>query len=147
MKKAIKKGIGYILLGFIIGKIIFERSVFKNYMTQNNYYFLQEGIYNENTLEKSMSDIDTKMILQDQNNYYVYVGITKSKEVAKKIIKIYQLKGKEVMMEVKSLPKTSFDYSIREYDTLLQSTNNSDEMLTIEEVVLANYQKVLKNRT
>ena len=51
------------------------------------------------------------------------------------------------MMEVKSLPKTSFDYSIREYDTLLQSTNNSDEMLTIEEVVLANYQKVLKNRT
>lgn len=147
MKKAIKKGIGYILLGFIIGKIIFERSFFKNYMTQNNYYFLQEGIYNENTLEKSMSDIDTKMILQDQNNYYVYVGITKSKEVAKKIIKIYQLKGKEVMMEVKSLPKTSFDYSIREYDTLLQSTNNSDEMLTIEEVVLANYQKVLKNRT
>lgn len=147
MKKAIKKGIGYILLGFIIGKIIFERSVFKNYMTQNNYYFLQEGIYNENTLEKSMSDIDTKMILQDQNNYYVYVGITKSKEVAKKIIKIYQLKGKEVMMEVKSLPKTSFDYSIREYDILLQSTNNSDEMLTIEEVVLANYQKVLKNRT
>ena len=147
MKKAIKKGIGYILLGFIIGKIIFERSVFKNYMTQNNYYFLQEGIYNENTLEKSMSDIDTKMILQDQNNYYVYVGITKSKEVAKKIIKIYQLKGKEVMMEVKSLPKTSFDYSIREYDKLLQSTNNSDEMLTIEEVVLANYQKVLKNRT
>ena len=113
----------------------------------NKKSILQEGIYNENTLEKSMSDIDTKMILQDQNNYYVYVGITKSKEVAKKIIKIYQLKGKEVMMEVKSLPKTSFDYSIREYDILLQSTNNSDEMLTIEEVVLANYQKVLKNRT
>ena len=133
----------YIMIGFIFGIIIFDKKALRDMFTKKNtYYFLLEDIYVDDSYN---CDLVSKIIVQENNNYAIYVGITKSREVAEKIQKIYELKGIKINILKKNIPKSLFDDNILEYDKLLIATNNSNTILTIEEVVLANYQKIINS--
>lgn len=133
----------YIMIGFIFGIIIFDKKTLRGMFTKKNtYYFLLEDIYEDDSYN---DDLVSKIIVQENNNYAIYVGITKSREVAEKIQKIYELKGIKINILKKNIPKSLFDDNILEYDKLLIATNNSNTILTIEEVVLANYQKIINS--
>ena len=133
----------YIMIGFIFGIIIFDKKALRDMFTKKNtYYFLLEDIYVDDSYN---GDLVSKIIVQENNNYAIYVGITKSREVAEKIQKIYELKGIKINILKKNIPKSLFDDNILEYDKLLIATNNSNTILTIEEVVLANYQKIINS--
>ena len=133
----------YIMIGFIFGIIIFDKKTLRDMFTKKNtYYFLLEDIYVDDSYN---GDLVSKIIVQENNNYAIYVGITKSREVAEKIQKIYELKGIKINILKKNIPKSLFDDNILEYDKLLIATNNSNTILTIEEVVLANYQKIINS--
>ena len=133
----------YIMIGFIFGIIIFDKKALRDMFTKKNtYYFLLEDIYVDDSYN---GDLVSKIIVQENNNYAIYVGITKSREVAEKIQKIYELKGIKINIIQKNIPKSLFDKNILEYDKLLKATNNSNTILTIEEIVLANYEKILNN--
>ena len=133
----------YIMIGFIFGIIIFDKKTLIDMFTKKNtYYFLLEDIYVDDSYN---GDLVSKIIVQENNNYAIYVGITKSREVAEKIQKIYELKGIKINILKKNIPKSLFDDNILEYDKLLIATNNSNTILTIEEVVLANYQKIINS--
>lgn len=131
------------MIGFIFGIIIFDKKALRDMFTKKNtYYFLLEDIYVDDSYN---GDLVSKIIVQENNNYAIYVGITKSREVAEKIQKIYELKGIKINILKKNIPKSLFDDNILEYDKLLIATNNSNTILTIEEVVLANYQKIINS--
>lgn len=131
------------MIGFIFGIIIFDKKTLIDMFTKKNtYYFLLEDIYVDDSYN---GDLVSKIIVQENNNYAIYVGITKSREVAEKIQKIYELKGIKINILKKNIPKSLFDDNILEYDKLLIATNNSNTILTIEEVVLANYQKIINS--
>ena len=131
------------MIGFIFGIIIFDKKALRDiYNKKNTYYFLLEDIYVDDSYN---GDLVSKIIVQENNNYAIYVGITKSREVAEKIQKIYELKGIKINILKKNIPKSLFDDNILEYDKLLIATNNSNTILTIEEVVLANYQKIINS--
>ena len=131
------------MIGFIFGIIIFDKKALRDMFTKKNtYYFLLEDIYVDDSYN---CDLVSKIIVQENNNYAIYVGITKSREVAEKIQKIYELKGIKINILKKNIPKSLFDDNILEYDKLLIATNNSNTILTIEEVVLANYQKIINS--
>ena len=87
MKKLIISGLLLIGVGFLLGNIIFNQRDFfeKKIKSQETYYFLQEGVYsNRDILENNLTNISKAIIDYQNNQYYVYVGITKNEMIAKK---------------------------------------------------------------
>ena len=149
MKKRLFLGLFYIGLGFLLGEILFRDKIelAKFLKNTDTYYFLQEGVYKKKELlDTSISKINHKVIDYENQKYYVYVGITKDLEVLEKLKKIYEEKNisthpKEVILESKFLSA-----NIDQFDLLIKETKDKDQILSIEEVVIANYEEIMKNK-
>lgn len=149
MKKNITWGIIFVILGFTLGEVIFtNKDVILDSINSHSekYYFIQEGVYtNQEILENNLSSITQKIIDYRNNKFYVYLGITKNKEVADKLKEIYENQGIKVIQKIKSLDNEEFSNDVTQFDLLINATNDKDEILTIEEVVLASYDETIKN--
>ena len=149
MKKGLIKAILFLSLGFMIGETIFGdmNSYLKKWKNMDTYYFLQEGVYtNPNELQTNIKNINEKMILKEKNAYYVYVGITKDKEIAKTIQDIYEREGYKIYYKEKNVSSREFSENVNQFDLLIRDTEEEDQILTIEKVVLANYEEIVKKR-
>lgn len=149
MKKTIIWGITFICLGFLIGDLIFNNRELILESINNRgepYYFLQEGVYSDKEiLENNLNKLGQKIIDYNNDKFYVYVGITKNKEVASKLKKIYEKKGYPVIIKEKYLENEEFSNNVIQFDLLINAANEEEEILTIEEVVLASYDELIKN--
>ena len=147
MKKIIISGILLIILGYYLGHFIFNEKIINKYKNEEKYYFLQEGVYsNKENLQTNLSNLNNKIIDKNDNKYYVYVGITKDLEVAKKIMKIYEDDGYNIYLKEKYLSNEEFYNNVTQFDLLIKDSNDTSNILTIEEVVLANYEEIIKNK-
>lgn len=147
MKKIIIKGIVFIIIGFYLGHIIFgtKFEIGKKLSKKESYYFLQQGVYsNIENLKNNSEDIKEKVVDYSNDKYYVYVGITRDKKIAERISKIYKDKGIILHTKEKNINSKEFQSNVEQFDILINSTNENDEILTIEEVVLANYNEIIK---
>ena len=146
MKKTMIKCIGSIILGIIIGNILFSnRIIFKKENKEDKYYFLQEGVYTNNILKNNMSNLTHKVIEKKDNKIYVYIGITKDIEIAEKLINIYEEKNIKLSIKEKYIRNNELKNNIEQFDLLINASRDVDEILTIEEVVLANYEEIIKD--
>ncbi|MBO5120764.1 MAG: hypothetical protein J6C28_03640 [Bacilli bacterium] len=148
MKKNIIISLIFLVIGIILGtKIISLSKIEDVFQNETIYYFLQEGVYTtEEILNENTESLNIKLINKDENKYYVYLGITKDVENAKKIKKIYKNKGYDIYIEEKTLSNEEFSSNITQFDLLINSTNNEEEILKITEVVLANYEEIIKKQ-
>lgn len=150
MKKLIIWGIVFVAFGFFIGDFIFNNRalILDSINTRGEtFYFLQEGVYSDKEiLENNLSNIDKKVVDYHNDKFYVYVGITKDKEVAAKLKNIYDKKGIKIIQKEKYLENEEFSNNVTQFDLLINATNTKDEILTIEEVVLANYEEIIKKQ-
>ena len=147
MKKILIKGLCLIIIGFLIGEIIFgsKKNYFNKLKNSETYYFLQEGVYSDqNILKNNLKKINEKIIDYQQNKYYVYVGITKDKEVLDKLTKIYQKNGFDIYPKKKNIISEEFSTNVSQFDLLIKQTTEESQILTIEKVVLANYEEIIK---
>ena len=71
---------------------------------------------------------------------------TKDEDNAKKIKKIYSQKGYNIYIKEVKLNNEEFYNNVTQFDLLLNNTNNSNEILKITEVVLANYEETVKSQ-
>lgn len=146
MKKTLFVGILFVVLGFLVGKMLYYRldGVKPTFSNQNTYYFLQEGVYSsEDIMNENTKKLSSKLITNNDNKYYVYLGITKSLENAKKIEKLYKDKGYDIYLKEFSFSNEEFSTNVDQFDKLIESTNDLDDILTIEEVVLSNYEEIV----
>ncbi|MBR2828211.1 MAG: hypothetical protein IKE70_03170 [Bacilli bacterium] len=147
MKKTFFIGMLSIGLGFFLGNIFMsEKSILqKNWNKEEKYYFIQEGIYSSyENLKNNLISIKQKVIDQEKDKYYVYVGITKDKKLASKIKDIYQKRGINSHTIEKYLDSEEFLQNVLQFDNLIKKTEDEEDILTIESVVLANYEEILK---
>lgn len=148
LKKTIIWGIFFTTLGFFIGDFIFNnRNLVLNSIKDRGepYYFLQEGVYSDKEImENNLNKINQKVIDSVNGKYYAYVGVTKDKKIAEKIKNIYDKKNIKLIIKEKYLENEEFSNNVIQFDLLINATNNEEEILTIEEVVLANYEELLK---
>lgn len=145
--RIIIKGIFLIVLGFVIGHFIFgtKIDIINKLSKKDSFYFLQQGIYtNSYSLKNNTKHLTNKIIDKSNNKYYVYVAITKDKDIADKIIKIYKNKGISLIKKEKYLKSKEFSNSVDQFDILVKDTNEEDEIITIEEVILENYKEIVK---
>lgn len=147
MKKNIIICLSFVLLGLIIGRIIFSNiSVLNINNNKNKYYFIQEGVYNNDNIFSNIKNIKEKILEYKNDKIYVYLAITKDIEVAKKISDLYSEKNIEVTIKEKYFNNEEFKNNIEQFDLLTKSAKSSDEILKIQEVVIANYREIVKNK-
>ena len=146
MKKIIIWGLIFIVLGFLLGEVIFTDKIelIKHLQKGDTYYFLEEGVYNDyKSISNSLNDIK-KVVVKKDNKYHVYVGITKDLEVLEKIKKIYEKKNINIYPKEIILSSRFFSTNVDQFDILIKDTADYDQILTIEEVVLSNYEEIIK---
>lgn len=148
MKKTLIKGVIFIILGFFLGQIIFSDKIelIKRLQKGDTYYFLGEGIYNDYDSIQNNINLNRKIIENKNNKYYVYVGITRDKEVLEKLKEIYKKKNISIYTKEVILSSQEFKTNVEQFDFLIKNTKDYDQILTIEEVVIANYEEIIKNK-
>lgn len=149
MKKTLIIGFLFAVIGSLLGIKIYKynyNSLNEVASSNNNYYFLQEGVYEQkDNLNNALKKLDQKIVTYKNNKYYVYVGITKNKNTVSKLKKIYQKKGLNLTEKVQTINNEEFLNNVLQFDSLIASSSTEDEILTIEEVILANYDEIIQN--
>lgn len=150
MKKTFLLSFVFLLLGTMTGFIMnikYNDNLISTFNEGKNYFFLQEGVYSsEKIMLENTKELDVKLINKDNNKYYVYLGITREEEIAKKLKEIYANKGYQLYIKEVNIANEEFYNNVTQFDLLINNTDKENEILTIEEVVLANYEEIIINQ-
>lgn len=148
MKKIIIKGLFFVAIGFFLGQLLFGEKIelIKHLQNKDTYYFLEEGVYNNYKSIQNNANIYRKIIENKNNKYHVYIGITRDKEVLEKLKKIYKKDNINVSIKEITLESKEFKNNVEQFDLLIKQTKDTSQILTIEEVVIANYEEIIKKQ-
>ncbi len=149
MKKQIILCLLILGIGLLIGIKVSEAnlSLTTVFSEGTTYYFLQEGVYtSEDIMDENTKNLNVKLIDEENSKYYVYLGITASAEIAKKLKNVYEQDGYQLYIKEVKINNPEFESNITQFDLLLNSANTKEEMLTIEEVVLASYEEIIQKQ-
>ena len=134
-----------ILIGAVLGNFLFEQykleseSVIKEV---NSTYFLMEGSYStKEQAKKTVTNIEPYLIVKEDSNYIVYLAITSSNDNLEKLKKRWKEKGVNASIKKMSIENEEFLANLEQMDILLNKAKTNDEVNSINEVVLANYQE------
>ena len=134
-----------IFLGAILGNFLFEQYKLEDMNVvkeENSLYFIMEGSYSsEKQALKAVYSIDVKLIVKEDANYVVYLAITKSSDNLEKLEKIYKDLKINTTIKKMSVNNEEFLATLEQLDLLINKTTLQDEVLSINEVILANYQE------
>lgn len=109
-------------------------------------YFIQYGVFSSvDSMEKETIALENYVYNINENMYYVYVGITKSKENANKIVNHYKGLGYETIIKEYEVSNSNFLKQLTNYDSLLSSTNDKTVISSLVSQVLAKYEEVVIN--
>ena len=149
MKKTFILSFTFIILGIIFGiylKYIYTSKIINVFSDGKIYYFIQEGVYsNEEIMRENTHELENKITVKNNNKFYVYLGITRDIKIAKKIKEIYNNKGYQIYIKEMNISNEEFYNKVYQFDLLIKNTNNDQEILTIEEVVLSSYEEIINN--
>lgn len=137
-----------IILGALSAMLLnstYKEKLVNTFSEGKTYYFIQEGVYSsKEIMTENTKDIQVKTVDTLNNKQYVYLGITRDNNNAKKIKDIYEKKGYQIYIKEQNLSNEEFYNNVTQFDILVNSTDKEAEILTIEEVVLANYEELIK---
>ena len=145
MKKKIFYSIIILITGIIVGRNIYLSKTTQTFSNKDIYYFIQEGVYSSKSImEENIKNMDLKVVDEIDNKYYVYLGITKDENIAKKLKEIYESLGYQIYIKELYLSNEEFNNNVTQFDLLINASTSTKEILTIEKVVLANYEEIIK---
>lgn len=145
MKKKIFYSIIILITGIIVGRNIYLSKTTQTFSNKDIYYFIQEGVYSSKSImEENVKNMDLKVVDEIDNKYYVYLGITKDENIAKRLKEIYESLGYQIYIKELSLSNEEFSNNVTQFDLLINASTTTNEILTIEKVVLANYEEIIK---
>lgn len=152
MKKTLKISIFSIALGALAGIVLnntYKEKLSNSFLNEGKtYYFIQEGVYSStSSMQENTKDLLVKTVDSKNDKQYVYLGITRDEKNAKKLKEIYENKGYQIYIKEQNLSNEEFYNNVTQFDILINSTNKESEILTIEEVVLANYEELIKRKS
>ena len=135
--------LGYLCASFIFNQYGIESLVFNE---SENIYFLQCGAYTTEEASKvEIKGIDERLTVKEGDKYYSYIGMTSEKELAETIQKMYEKKGIDIYVKDSYLDNDDFINQIKQYDILLKSSNNLEEVNSVLKTILATYDEFILN--
>ena len=143
MKNKLVVALIFIISGIVVGNNLYNKVDFKllkTFKENNDFYLLQLGTYDtKEIMQRDTRDINPKVYEVKNDKYYVYVGISSNINNIDKIKGIY--KDEELTTKVINIKNEEFINNLRQFDILIDNTDDKDEILTIEEVVLSSFNK------
>ena len=137
-----------LISGVVLGKMTFNKykkvdsvSVMKD---DSEVYMLKYATYsNEDEMYDNTVGIDRYIYIQDGNKITVYITITKTKENAEKMKKVYLNKNINSSIVKVNIDNTEFIQNLTEYEKLLSATDDDKSLLIIENQILSCYEQVV----
>ena len=144
-KKIILSVVFTMLLGIATAKVVYSKTISSDDKKSNNtVYFLQLGVYtNKNSMQLDTKGIENKIVTQENDKYYVYVGISKSKKNLEKISKLYKNDGYSLYIKEMSVLNNEFLVNLEQFDKLIESAKTNEEINTINMVILSSYEEMV----
>lgn len=133
-----------IVLGFVSAQIVY--STYRNNLSSSSYnaYLLQIASFeNVDSINSDMKDNADYLIVNENNMYNVYVGITTDLSNANKIKNIYEKKNIEVYIKPTVINNIEFVSNLEQYDLLISEVENEDNLISISDVVLSSYEEIV----
>lgn len=120
------------LLILIIITCLFSCSIFGLYkrksVVKNKYYLLQVGAYKDyDSISKKTKEYENYLVLKEEDLYKLYIGVTKDKEVYKKLVKLYASTSSIYKKEI-TLSNQKFDDTLTKYDSLIKNSEDIKEI-------------------
>ena len=104
-------------------------------------YFLQQGVYKDNnSLNEDLSNLSVSYVSEENDLYHVYIGMTSSFELAEKIKGIYKEQGITLYIKEKEVNNQYFNNEIEQYDKLLNSCNEYNQLNKILDAIVDSYE-------
>lgn len=149
-----KKYVLTLLLGLITGIFLFN--VFLNQYTDyngisvsnlsENVSFIQVGAYSTlESMEKNTLSLQNYIYNEENNLYYVYVGISQKEESIKKIQEYYKKLGYNTIVKEFTINNKSFLVKLQNYDELIKNTTDSTALSSIINETLISYEEEVIN--
>ena len=146
MKKYVFPILFALMIGFLLAYIVLKQ--YQNvlplptFANSQKLYFLQQGVYSsKESMEKNTSGLEHYIYSLENNQYYVYVGITKVKENAEKLKGYFTSNGYSIYIKELSVQNQKFLAILDQYDALLQETQDTKMYATICGQVLSKYEE------
>lgn len=136
-----------IVIGGILGNLFYkkyenERSLEKEY----NSYLLQLGIFDtKEDMNKELLEIDDYIVIEKNNKYYVYVGVSTNKKNATKLQEIFLDKDINTSIKKTIISDIEFMNSLEQFDLLLDSVSSNEDIMSINEAILSSYEEMVLN--
>lgn len=104
-------------------------------------YYLQRGVYSsKESMKENMKDFQHYIYNVEDNQYHVYIAISRSKKNIEKIKGLYEKKSYNTYVETKVTDNEEFLKILVQYDEILSETENEDAIRTIVNQVLSKYE-------
>lgn len=149
MKKNIIWIIGCIVIGLIMGKIMFdqydknETKKVSSTVTEAKVYLFQIGVYsNLENMKSATSKYDSYIYIEQDSKYYVFVGLTKSEENKNKLKEYFESLSYDIYIKEMNLSNESFLEVLDQYDMLLKEAKTNQEIKEINKSILAKYEEM-----
>lgn len=136
-----------ILTGAILGNVFYKKYIEEQNMdVEYNSYLLQLGVFEDKEeLNKKISNIDNHVVIERDNKYYVYLGISSNKNNATKLQEVFKENNVEVSIKKTIIDDIEFMSNLEQFDILLDSVTTSEDILSINEVILSSYEEMVLN--
>ena len=139
-----------LVIGFFLCNIFLKQyDNYKGIKVSNNgeeLYFVQYGVYSSlESLEENTINLQNYVYNEQEGLYYVYVGITKLKENADKIVRYYNNLGYDAIIKKFNIASKVFVESLENYDEVLKNTEDNTVIASIISQVLSKYEEVVIN--
>ena len=109
-------------------------------------YFIQYGVFSSlESLEENTVALQNYIYNKQDNLYYVYVGITKLKENAEKIVDHYKTIGYDLIIKEFEITNKEFLELLINYDEILKNTTDETVISSVISQVLMKYEEVVIN--
>ncbi len=139
------------LLILIIITCLFSCSIFGLYkrksVVKNKYYLLQVGAYkNYDSISKKTKEYENYLVLKEEDLYKLYIGVTKDKEVYKKLVNLYASTSSIYKKEI-TLSNQKFDDTLTKYDSLIKNSEDIKEINLVIKSELKFLEEILAKKS
>lgn len=116
------------LIGYLFGQLLYKNYDGKEYIKEDgNIYFVQYGVYTSNEVAlENASRLDNYKIVENDDKYYVYLGITTNLDTALKIQELYKQQAIYSYIRSDYVTNSETLEKLKQYDEIL-SVESKDE--------------------
>ena len=83
------------------------------------------------------------MVIDEEDGYHVYAGITSNKNIANRIKEFFKDQGNNIYVKEKYVNNYDFISILNEYEKITDITNNGEDLMKIEKIIISNYEEMV----